>query len=109
MNKATSKALESSIKHWERMRDGKRKKSKDIESSDGMEIPMADDCELCAMFDCHVCEGCPVMENTGYDNCESTPYWNARAAWKECGIDSDEFKAAAQKMIDFLISLREPS
>jgi len=111
MNKATAKALEQSIKHWERMRDGKRHKTKDDtdNSIDGLEVPMAEDCALCRKFDCQICEGCPVMNKTGKDNCDGSPYWKARYAFNERGVDSPEFKAAAQKMIDFLESLREPT
>ncbi len=110
MNKATAKALESSINHWKRMRDGKRKKSKDkINSEDGLEVPYGGDCALCREFNIkrNACDGCPIFIKTGMSECMNSPYWEARTALDNDGINSPEFKSAAQKMIDFLESLRE--
>lgn len=112
MNKLTHNALEKSIQHWERMRDNKRNKSMDKESGDGLEMPWDVDCALCRKFKLKQnedCSGCPIMLKTGYSECANTPYYDARSAFDHYGIESHQFKASAQEMIDFLISLRDPS
>ena len=104
VSKETMKALNGSIKKW-----------RDIVSGKGTDEG-GDNCPLCQMFP--FCEGCPVMDKTGEEGCEKTPY----CAW----IDAADFyyqqnccykalvtkdqpvrKAAAQAMLDFLKDLKK--
>lgn len=88
-------ALEKSIEHWERMRIGTQCEG---------EEPDAISCALCRTFPDN-CSGCPVNNVTGR-GCSKSPYYDARFAWEEFGPNSPEFRAAAQKELDFLKSLR---
>jgi hypothetical protein len=45
------------------------------------------------------------MQKTGFKNCERTPYNAANIADTLYGIDSKEFKSAADKEVKFLKSL----
>lgn len=69
-------AIEMSIAHWERMRDG-------AELSD--ELPGVNSCDLCLLAtkrnDKH-CTRCPVAMVTGHSDCRRTPYNAAVAAWR---------------------------
>lgn len=111
MCKIIARALDSSIDHWKRMRDGKRRKTCSLRSfiDDGLEWPCAPDCALCRNFSLknNSCNGCPIKEKTGKDDCDGTPYMDALNAYIRHGVDSEQFKAASQKMINFLESLRE--
>ena len=102
MDSATRQALEDSIAHWDRMASGNRV---------NYELPYGEYCALCEKFDDEHqhdgCAWCPVKEKTLQKYCEDTPYYEARDEYNRHGIDSDEFKAAAAKERDFLISLRE--
>lgn len=88
-------ALDESIAHWERLATGNREEG---------ENPSASHCALCRNH--NRCEGCPVNEATGNHGCSLTPYFDANFACLEHGLDSPEFRAAAQKELDFLKSLR---
>ena len=95
------KALEDSIKHWERLASGRRKLGEDIRASH---------CALCNKFavnSLNVCEGCPVYRRTNLAGCEDTPYWDCHNAAEWRGLDSAEFKSAAKEMLKFLRSLRK--
>lgn len=101
MDAETREALEKSIKHWE-----ENVKAETLEATS----IGADDCALCQMFDeDYFCSGCPVSERTGLNDCRSSPYERARRErirWL-CGTGTrDEWRAAAQAELDFLISLR---
>lgn len=105
MNKATAKALEQSINHWKRMRDGKPRKN---------EWPIDMDCSLCKRFKNSFyelekeCVGCPIFIKTGKKYCYKTPYDKAYKAFHDQGYNfGGTFTKKAQKMIDFLESLRD--
>lgn len=101
MNKKTATALDRSIAHWDRFAAGTARKNEDIG---------ADDCPLCTLFhkNARGCEGCPVEERTRRNYCQGSPFLAAlRAGLTEKGFASPRFQAAAAKMRDFLISLRE--
>ena len=84
-------AIDESIAHWERMRDGT--------GADGEE-PTGPNCALCKK---HLwCNGCPVALFTRSTSCSRSPYTAARDAWQNHGLDSPEFHAAAQDEVDFL-------
>lgn len=101
----TSEAIEAhakSVEHWERLASGKRKPGESIGP---------DYCALCALFwkpaARHVnCDGCPVKETTGRGGCLKTPYGEAEKAEEHAGLDSPEFRLAAQAELEFLRSLR---
>ncbi|MCK9597553.1 MAG: hypothetical protein M0R06_00855 [Sphaerochaeta sp.] len=90
MDDATAKALEGSIRKWERIRDGT-----------GKDMGVAN-CPLCQMFYLnHECVGCPVFERTGRRLCAETPYEDFYDnAPEEVRI------AGAEREIEFLKSLR---
>jgi len=108
-------ALKGSIKHWE------ENTNNDEFDADACS---AFACPLCYMFNPHVtqphlsfvemqmidCVGCPIMEKTGYKYCRDTPYFEAQMAhenWadEDSNMTKDAFRAAAQKELDFLVSL----
>lgn len=93
------KALEDSIKHWERLASGKRRFG---------EFAGSDSCALCKKFlyPTTFCNGCPVAKKTGKPNCLGTPYGEC-AKNIDLGYDSPQFKTAAKKMLKFLRSLRK--
>ena len=100
MKKVTLLALESSIKHWERMAEGRRRPG---------ETPNAASCALCRRFllntknSCETDKGevCPVRISTGKAFCRETPYYKANDAWGR-----PSFEIHARKMIEFLETLR---
>lgn len=102
MNKSTAKALEASIRHWERMRDGKRVMMKGFEGYLVREKPSSYNCHLCRLFIKEDCKECPIG-----NGCRHTPYYGAHRAFCRQGPGTKKFKAAAAKMVKFLESLRE--
>lgn len=109
MNTETKRALEASIRHWERLTSGKRK------SGEGH---YAQDCALCKIFhkpnpnndDLYICDGCPVAERTGCYECRGTPWRHVdRAFFEKESYSTAGFKSAAKKMLRFLKSLRPKS
>ena len=101
MNIIARKALESSIKHWIRMRDGKQTRD---------EGPYGGDCALCLTFAGEKCAGCPIEEKTGVFGCYNTPYSLASMWWRLYRTESSAenrkgWKKAANAMIKFLRSL----
>lgn len=109
MNKTTAKALEQSIKHWERMRD--------THPVNAIEFPTSSHCALCKEFfdkaACNAeCRGCPIYIRTRHKGCARGPFNVAcdafyDALWNDDKQSLDKWKKKAQKMIDFLISLRD--
>lgn len=108
MDAKTRVALEASIKKWEAIVAGTG------------EDHGADDCALCSLFafrsedadgEWRPCLGCPVRERTGQPGCSGSPYdaWGSTqtledgAVWR---VHDDASRAAAQKQLDFLKSLR---
>lgn len=103
MNPETLKALQASIKHWERMRDGKNYHD---------EVPDSKNCNLCIRFAKNGCclgeELCPVHQKTGAPSCANTPYHDAHTEWyfrTDKHRLSPEWRKCAQAEIDFLTSL----
>ncbi len=103
-----ARALDMSIAHWKRHKEGK------AESGEGI---YSDDCALCVKYindtegyrDAY-CEKCPVKERTGYSLCRGTPWHLAAASFEQCSLSEDqseEFRKAAAEMHSFLISLKE--
>jgi hypothetical protein len=106
-------ALLDSIKHWQ--------ENFAAQTPDQAELgPGA--CALCDAFrndtvDTENCTNCPVKEKTGYDLCDGSPYHEAWLAWEQWSENNTTaspeeaeqlktaWQAAAQKEIDFLISL----
>ena len=97
MEQKTLEALKESIMHWEHFANGEREDDETIGP---------DDCALCDLFFDNRCAGCPIAENTGQEVCAGTPYRGA-ADWIHGSgdYDSSEFRAAAQKELDYLILL----
>lgn len=97
MNKTALKALKQSIAHWTRLSTGKPRKG---------ETPTWVYCSLCKLYlNDKKCIGCPVQFQTKKISCDGTPYQEAFYTWKKFGIDSFEFKKAAEKELGFLKSL----
>lgn len=103
MNKATRKALERSIAHWERVVEFGGRYTRDNISSDN--------CALCRRFNSNECEGCPVKERTGQSICKGSPYHEAARLWYVCRGEGlipctqAKFKRAARRELAFLKSL----
>ena len=101
-NKTQIKALKSSILHWERMRDNKRRKM-----NGELERPVGSNCACCkssgtnsgGYYDCNKCA---IKQYTGYSSCDNTPYGTASSAYFNESISSPQFKAAAKKQIIFM-------
>jgi hypothetical protein len=116
MDKETLEALEGSISKWEKIVAGTG------------EDQGRDNCSLCSKFydlegpedlsgnKQEMCYGCPVSIASGIEGCVGTPYSiYSRAQW---GIDHKDGSyeenslikfAAAQRELDFLMSLRPDS
>ena len=102
MNSKTLKALQASIRHWERMRDGKRRKMRDDAAGTmELEMPIGQHCGLCRATE--DCDDCPVASYGSA--CENTPFYEAEFAFHQAGPNSDEFKLEANKEVEFLKSL----
>ena len=100
MDKKTLKALQGSIRKWERIAEGK-------EVDKG-----ADNCPLCELFYNKICIGCPVEEKVNHVDCRRTPYigWTEHQKAKhgeesQFAIKCEKCKELAQKEADFLKSL----
>jgi hypothetical protein len=100
MNQKVRKALEGSIKKWEKIVNGT-----------GVDRGV-ENCPLCKIFyDTSSCVGCPVYEKTGAKDCLRTPY----TAWMQHHWENqydDNFKVfdsksthLAQAELTFLKSL----
>ena len=104
MEPRTLEALQSSIAKWDA-----------IAAGTGVD-QAADNCALCKIFQgasvdvdgasvWRECAGCPVMERTGKQECEGSPYYEFRALAKrgdgfEWTADTEEARAAAGAMRD---------
>jgi len=97
MNKKQKKALEESIKHWERMRD----------DPDCGEEPLDGDCACCKLYYESDCIECPIFAFTDALYCNNTPYVKAYRYWRYRGPESKLFKRWAQKEVDFLNKVLE--
>jgi len=101
MKKATAKALELSITHWE---ENVRTHPQDVSLS-------ADKCALCDLFWGIQCIGCPVMESTGRERCGGSPYQDTPRALLLARGDYDRhgttWREAATKELNFLKGLRD--
>ena len=105
-DKAILTALDESITHWMRMRDGNRI----ITASGEPEEPCSKDCALCELH--QWCDGCPIYEKTGEPRCDATPFYAASDAFYRLTntshpSESVEFKKAAGEMIIFLVELKK--
>ena len=94
MTPRVRKALEASIKHWERNVTGKT-------STIGSK-----NCALCRLFITKDCVGCPVRNRTGKPFCDGSPYPIANKMGNQYGYDSLRFRQAALRELRFLESLR---
>ena len=106
-DKAILTALDESIMHWIRMRDGNRI----ITASGEPEEPCAKDCALCELY-FEVCDDCPIYEKTGEPQCDATPFYEASDAFYRLNntfnpSESVKFKKAAEEMIIFLVELKK--
>jgi len=105
MDARTAAALEESIVHWTEIRDAEM-------PTDVCLGPK--ECALCALFIGRNCFWCPIAERTNLTRCSGTPYDEAYDAfddWEWWDNPASEaakarWRAAAQAMLDFLISLR---
>jgi len=105
-DKAILTALDESIMHWMRMRDGNRI----ITASGEPEEPCAQDCALCELY--LWCDDCPIYMKTGEPQCDATPFYAASDAFYRLNntfnpSESVEFKKAAEEMVNFLVELKE--
>jgi hypothetical protein len=101
MDKKTLKALQGSIKKWEKIVEGKG-------SDKGYE-----NCPLCKLFGDNRCVECPVAIKMGIENCFDTPYdsWTNHQDEKHdiwnspYKIECSKCKKIAEKELKFLKSL----
>lgn len=104
MDNRTRVALGQSIKHWEENLAEENPRRIKVYSTA---------CPLCDLFnqEDNDCEGCPVMEKTGLENCEGSPWIEAARAfeaWKQVPGNENEkerWKIAAKAELDFLRKL----
>jgi hypothetical protein len=103
MDERTLAALDDSIAHHERC----------LAEDDPNEILLGPhQCALCRLFYRDECTGCPVRAQTGQDECEDSPYYEAHHAWSDWWLEpgssdlKDAYRAKEQIEIDFLKSLR---
>jgi hypothetical protein len=102
MDEATRTALEESIAHWRDIVDG---------WSDDMS---AGACALCRKFRTQAsCGACPVALKVSADYCANTPYaevnfYKVLMLGAPSPGNEKAFRAAAQKELEFLESLRDP-
>lgn len=101
MDAKTLKALEGSIKKWEKIVAGK-----------GCDRG-SNNCPLCKMFIRNqFCDGCPVANYTGKDGCQGTPYasfdWSGESTYTSRGykVAGPKSLQAAKDMVAFLKRLR---
>ncbi len=94
MNAETLEALKASIRKW-------RENAAVDDLADAN--TGAKGCPLCRVFYHNDCAGCPVMEETGEECCDDTPYIAADAALKR--KDLPAFKEASLEEVAFLESL----
>ncbi len=110
MSDKQEEALELSIAHWERMRDGKRIYQF---GRNELEKPFGEDCACCILaskskritledeegFEFEsACRGCPIFEYTSKPDCENTPWDDAAYI----DPNTPQFKVPAQNMINHM-------
>ncbi len=98
MNARTLKALNGSIKKWEK-----------IAAGTGLDKG-PENCPLCKLFwyGTYDCEGCPVAARTGQGGCSGSPYdeWTDATEYGDASkADTPALKAIARKELRFLRSL----
>jgi hypothetical protein len=99
MDERTLTALKASIKHWEQNL---------VELDANKMTDMY--CALCDMFvlSGEDCNGCPVMEETGEDNCGNTPWADALLATRDYQKHNGTYTRAFHAVkaeVDFLKGL----
>jgi hypothetical protein len=100
MKKATLKALQGSIKHWQRnVKAAKENRTIDLSPAS---------CPLCILFNNH-CNSCPIKEKTNLCYCIGTPYKAIDELWPDRRICRKKLYPklvkACQAELDFLKSL----
>lgn len=99
MNPKTLEALKESIVHWEdNLAAAIARRAIHIR---------ADSCALCKTYNrafCDACVGCPVLESTGVQYCNNSP-WQKVKHIKNYGGTTEDLVAAVQDELDFLKSL----
>lgn len=100
MDAKTLEALQGSVAKWEA-----------IVANTGTNGGTSD-CPLCQLYNVNrlfvdKCRGCPVMESTGLQLCDDTPYIEYERAEEDCCGDEElaELVPLAQAELDFLRSL----
>lgn len=96
MNAKTLRALQGSIRKWEKILLGT-----------GTDLGH-NNCPLCKLFHKHDCKGCPVQEETGQRWCAGTPYEAWSDAQQLVGDKPSRNKNKlfeARRELDFLRSL----
>jgi len=92
MNNQQSTALQHSIEHWADMLKP--------ENWQGVEEPRAMFCACCKAFEC---EDCPICQYTGQDDCEGTPFYDARTAWLR--KEQEDFKQYGGSMVSLMVHI----
>ncbi len=92
------KALNASIRHWERMSQGKRRKMRNNTGYLTLETIGSEHCECCRVYDikCHFCPVGQFNHSRGATFECGREYANAEAAYYNKGINSAMFKKAAK-------------
>ena len=95
-------ALDESIAHWERLRDGREREVTEHywdRSLTRLESPKSDDCACCQQYNTSNCTGCPIAIYVGGGDCRGTPYYRAADAYRDArryGRATDETAIDAQ-------------
>ena len=103
MTKRQSKALETSIRHWERIEAGK-------DSEGG-----GNNCALCKNYGRNECKTCPVTDkDPRRGGCSNTPYYAWRShhdiidhVYSDRKVRCPECVVLAHAEVEFLRSLRD--
>lgn len=102
MDARTLKALKASIAKWEKNAVAEKPRQY---------LTGWADCPLCKLFYFSDCRGCPVMNATGEEACEGTPYRRAVRSlerWEDGDTGPKPAHSAASAEVDFLKSLLPP-
>lgn len=99
----TKKALDDSIKHWQRLLDAYTRRDRRKMIAEGWR---GKDCPLCAIYVREFeCSGCPIAADTGEGFCRSTPWTMAALALENSSFDIWNKKHHVKRELSYLKKL----
>lgn len=106
MTDAVTKAIEGSIKKWQKIVDYLSIKNNRAWYIGIIDLEQGEDnCPLCKLYPDKDCNGCPVILKTCRDNCIGSPYIDFHNAWAVRNLKLARREAKAE--LKFLKSLRK--